>query len=65
MEIYMIFHINYGAVTVTVNVPLAVLPALSAAVQVTVVVAIGNLKPDGLSHVTVTGPSTLSVALAE
>ena len=50
--------------TVIVNEAVPVLPAASVAVQVTVVVPRSKRSPDSASHVTVTGPSTLSVAVA-
>ena len=43
---------------VMVNDFSAVFPARSVTVQVTVVVPIGNLDPDGGVHVGVSGPST-------
>jgi hypothetical protein len=52
-----------GAATVTVNATEAVLPALSIAVQVTVVVPTGNREPDCGSQLTSTEVSTLSVAV--
>jgi len=58
---------NAGGVvstTVTVKLPLAVLPAESVAEQVTVVVPRGKIDPDAREQVTGSGPSTLSVALA-
>jgi len=50
-------------VTVTVYCALALFPALSEAVHVTVVVAVGE-NGDWWSQVTPTAPSTLSVAEA-
>src|SRR5918994_2104593 len=52
------------SLTVTVNELSPVFPALSAAVQVTVVVPIGKISPGVLPHVTPTGPSTSSSAVA-
>jgi hypothetical protein len=46
----------------TVNMQLAVLPAASVAVQVTVEIPIGNADPDGGVHTAVT-PGQLSVAV--
>jgi hypothetical protein len=50
--------------TVIVNVPLAELPALSVAVQVTVVVPSEKVLPEGGEQFGVTLPPTLSVAVA-
>jgi hypothetical protein len=50
--------------TRTVVVAEPVLPALSVAVQVTVVVPSGNAEPDGGVHDALTEPSTRSLALA-
>src|SRR5262249_14957280 len=50
-------------VIVTVNVAVRVLPRVSEAVQVTVVVPVGNVEPDAGVHVTVRGPSTRSLAV--
>jgi len=50
--------------TVTMKLPLDVLPALSVAEQVTTVTPRGNVEPDAGEQVTGSGPSTLSVALA-
>lgn len=50
--------------TFTVKLPVAVLPAASVAEQFTVVVVIPNVEPEAGVHVTGTGPSTLSVAVA-
>ena len=58
--------VRLGAVvssTVTVKVLSPLLPALSVAEQVTVVVPIGNTVPDALLQVAVSGPSTSSVAV--
>jgi hypothetical protein len=46
-----------------VNVTFAVLPALSVALHVTVVVPIGNIEPEGGLDTAVIVPSTLSVAV--
>jgi len=46
--------------TVTGNVHVAVFPAVSVAVQVTVVVPVGNIDPDGGTQATVT-PGQLSL----
>ena len=51
-----------AAWTSTLKLPLTLLPAASAAVQVTVVVPIGNVLPDGREQFTVTAPFTMSVA---
>lgn len=48
--------------TVTVNFLMLRRPALSAAVQVTVVVPTGNIEPEVGRHVVCTVPSTASVA---
>ena len=59
--------IKVGAVvsaTVTANEPLAVFPAASRAVQVTVVVPSAKVEPEAAEHVTVGAGSTTSVALA-
>jgi len=48
--------------TVTGNVHVAVFPAVSVAVQVTVVVPTGNIEPDGGTQATVT-PGQLSFAV--
>ena len=56
--------LDQAAVTVTVNVSDPVLPALSVAVQVTVVAPSGNLLPDGTSQDAVRLPSTRSLAVA-
>lgn len=48
--------------TVTVKVQLFVLPEVSVAVQVTVVVPFGNVEPDGGLH-TVEATAQLSVAI--
>src|SRR5262245_58663433 len=50
--------------TVTVNVLVPVLPWLSVALQVTVVVVAAKTEPLGGVHVTGRGPSMLSVAAA-
>lgn len=58
--------VNIGAVvsrTVTVNDPLAVLPAASLAEQVTVVVPSANVAPDGALQDGVREPLTTSVAV--
>src|SRR6266508_111718 len=58
---------NVGAVvstTLTVKLPLVWLPRESYAVQCTVVVASGYSAPDAESQLTVTSPSTRSVAVA-
>jgi hypothetical protein len=52
------------SLTVTVKLPVAVLPDESVAEQLTVVVPIGNVEPEAGVHVTSTEPSTLSVAVA-
>ena len=41
----------------------ALLPAASAAVQLTVVAPVGNIPPDAGVHATASGPSTRSVAV--
>jgi hypothetical protein len=51
--------------TVTLKLALPVLPCESVAVQVTFVVPTGKLLPEDGLHVGVSGPSTLSFALAE
>src|SRR5581483_12526909 len=48
--------------TVTAKVELVLLPAVSCAEQVTVVVPIGNVAPDAGRHETATAPSRLSLA---
>ncbi len=53
---------DHAAVTVTVNVSVPVLPALSVAVQVTVVLPSENTVPDALSQLAPTAPSTMSLA---
>lgn len=53
----------FCAVTVTLKEACAVLPALSVLVHVTVVSPMGNVVPDSGLHVTVSVPSTLSVAV--
>ena len=61
-------RVNVGAVvscTVTVKLPFAVLPRVSDAEQLTVVLVIGNVLPDAGVQVTGRGPSTMSVAVAE
>src|SRR5215212_511783 len=50
--------------TLTSNEPVASFPAASVALQLTGVVAIGNVEPEAGVHVTVTEPSTKSVAVA-
>jgi len=50
--------------TVTVKLPVDVLPALSVAEQVTTVRPTGKVEPDGGEQVTGTVPSTTSVAVA-
>jgi hypothetical protein len=50
------------SLTVTVNEFFPTLPVVSVAVQLTVVVPIGNVDPDAGVHVTGTEPSTGSVA---
>src|SRR5204863_273687 len=52
-----------GLLTVTVKVVVDVLPAASLAVQVTVVVPIANRLPEAGTQVTVSVPSTASVAV--
>ena len=52
------------SLTVTVKKPVLVLPRVSAAEQLTVVVAIGNVEPEAGVHVTGREPSTRSVAVA-
>lgn len=51
--------------TVTVKLPVALFPALSVAVQVTVVVPSGKVEPEAGVQLTGTVPSTASVADAE
>ena len=53
---------NCTSFTVTVNVQVAVMPQASVAVEVTVVVPIGNTEPDAGTLTTVTAPQ-LSVAV--
>ncbi len=55
-------HTPAGAMTVTVNVQVAVLPATSRAVHVTGVVPWLKNVPDAGTHVTVTAPGQVSVA---
>jgi hypothetical protein len=50
------------SLTVTVKVQVAVLPELSVAVQVTVVVPLGKVEPEGGLQTTVT-PGQLSAAV--
>ena len=50
--------------TVTVNDPVAVLPAASVAEQLTVVVPSGNVEPEGGVHVTTGFAGFASVAVA-
>src|SRR5258708_32254073 len=50
--------------TVTVNEPCATLPAASCALHCTVVVPSGKVDPDAGVHVTGTGPSKSSMAVA-
>jgi hypothetical protein len=50
--------------TVTVKLPVAVLPDESDAEHDTVVTPIANVEPDAGVHVTGTVPSTMSVAVA-
>jgi hypothetical protein len=60
-------RVRTGAVlspTVTVKVPEAAFPAASVAVQVTVVVPIGNVDPEAGVQTTATGPSIASTAEA-
>jgi hypothetical protein len=52
------------SLTVTVKLPFAVLPDESVAEQLTVVVPRGKVEPEAGVHVTVTAPSTSSVAVA-
>src|SRR6185436_9050776 len=54
-----------AAWTSTEKLPLALLPAPSVALHVTVVVPIGNMLPDAREHVTARPPLTLSAADAE
>jgi hypothetical protein len=51
--------------TVTLKLPFAVLPAPSVALQLTVVVPIGNVDPDEGEQLTATLPETASLADAE
>src|SRR5262245_21906936 len=51
--------------TVTLNPPVATLPAASVAVHTTCVAPTGNADPDGGAHATTGFGSRLSVALAE
>ena len=53
-----------GSVTVTLKLPLAVLPRVSLAVQATLVDPIANVLPDAGAHVTGLAPSTRSRAVA-
>src|SRR5512146_2478712 len=55
---------HHDTTTVSTNVPVAVLPCASCAEQLTVVGPSGKAEPDGGVHVTGTGPSTRSFALA-
>jgi hypothetical protein len=48
---------------VTVKLAEALFPAASAALQLTVVVPVGNVPPDAGVHATAIGPSTRSVAV--
>ncbi len=50
--------------TVTVKLPVDVLPAVSVAEQFTVVVPSGKIEPEGGEQVTGSVPSTTSVAVA-
>ena len=50
--------------TVTVKLPVAVFPAASLAVQLTVVVVIANVEPEAGVQPTATVPLTKSVAVA-
>jgi hypothetical protein len=52
-----------GALTVTVNDRVAVLPSASSAVHVTVVSPIGNTAPEAGAHVTVGCAVSSSVAV--
>jgi hypothetical protein len=52
------------SVTVTVKLLLVVLPALSVAVQVTVVLPRAKVAPEAGEQLGVTAPSTKSVAVA-
>ena len=52
-----------GEVTVTVNEPVAVLPRVSDAEQLTVVVVIANVEPEAGVHVGPPVTPTLSVAV--
>ena len=54
---------NWPSFTVTVNVHVEVLPHASVAVEVTVVVPIGNAEPDAGELTIVTAPPQLSVAV--
>ena len=58
--------VNVGALlfTVTVNEPFAVRPPLSVTVQLTVVVPIGNVEPDGGTHTAAIEPSCGSLPFA-
>src|SRR5688572_26686745 len=51
------------SVTRTANVPCRLLPLLSTAVQVTIVVPSGNVDPDGGVQVTFGAASAMSVAV--
>jgi hypothetical protein len=53
----------WPSVTVTVNEQLALRPAKSVAVQVTVVAPAAKMEPDGGTQLTVTEPGQLSVAV--
>ena len=55
---------GWVSLTVTVNVQLAVKPAASVAVQVTVVTPFRKLEPDGGAHTGEPIPGQLSVAVA-
>jgi hypothetical protein len=60
--------VSTGAVvscTVTVKLPESVLPLVSWALQLTVVVPTGNVAPEAGVHVGVRAPSTASFAVAE
>lgn len=60
--------VKVGAVvscTVTVKLPLVVLPRVSDAEQLTVVVVIGKVLPDAGTQVTGRAPSTISLAVGE
>lgn len=52
-------------VTLTTKLALALLPALSFALQRTVVVPTGNVAPEAGAHVTDTEPSIASTAVTE